>query len=263
MLLHSEQGHGDTLMMLRYAPLLAQRGATVILSVQPPIERLAAAMPGVSAVIPQDEPLPPYDLHIPMMSLPLAFGTRLETVPAEPYLQAPEAERIRWRERLGPARRPRVGLCWSGSAAQKDDRWRSIPLAQLGPLLSLDADLYSLQVDVRETDIAALRASPIRDLSAELTTYADTAAVMEAMDLVITVCTSAANLACGLGRPTLVMLGAMADWRWGLEPRSSPWQPSARLFRQAVMGAWTDVVAQVRAEAEARLAGAADREKRP
>jgi tetratricopeptide (TPR) repeat protein len=253
-LLHSEQGHGDTLMMLRYAPLLARRGAKVILSVQPPLERLAAAVEGVGAVIPQDQPLPPHDLHIPMMSLPLAFGARPDTVPGEPYLRAPEAERARWIERLGPARRPRVGLCWSGSAAQKDDRWRSIPLAQLRPLFDLDADLYALQTEIRDADLETLRASPIHDLSAALVSYADTAAVMEAMDLVITVCTSAANLACGLGRPALVMLGAMADWRWGLHPHASPWQPTARLFRQAAVGDWTAVIAAVTAEAEARLA---------
>jgi len=253
LLLHSEQGHGDTLMMLRFAPLLARRGATVILSVQPPLERLAAAVEGVGAVIPQGRPLPPYDLHIPMMSLPLAFGVRPDTVPGEPYLRAPQAERARWAGRLGPARRPRVGLCWSGSPQHTDDLWRSIPLEQLRPLFGLDADLYALQTEVRDADLAVLRASPIQDLSAELASYADTAAVMESMDLVITVCTSAANLACGLGRPTLALLAAITDWRWGLDPEASPWQPSARLFRQAAIGDWAPAVAAVRAEAEARL----------
>ena len=253
-LLHSEQGHGDTLMMLRYAPLLVRRGAKVILSVQPPLERLAAAVEGVLTVVPQDTPLPPHDLHIPMMSLPLAFATRPDTIPGELYLRAPEAERGRWAQRLGPARRARVGLCWSGSAGQKDDRWRSIPLEQLRPLFDIDADLYALQTEIRDADRETLRASPIEDLSAELDSYADTAAVMEAMDLVITVCTSAANLACGLGRPTLVMLGAMADWRWGLDAHASPWQPTARLFRQAAVSDWAEVIAAVRAEAEARLA---------
>jgi tetratricopeptide (TPR) repeat protein len=250
LLLHSEQGHGDTLMMLRYAPLLARQGATVILSVQPPLERLAAAVEGVSAVIPQGEPLPPYDLHIPMMSLPLAFGTRPATVPGQPYLRAPEAERAMWAERLGPRRRPRIGLAWSGNPTQKDDRWRSLPLERLAPLFDLDADLYALQTEVREADRLVLRAAPVHDLSGELRSYADTAAVMEAMDLVITVCTSAANLAGGLGRPTLVMLGAVADWRWGEAPDRSPWYPSARLFRQPAMGAWDEVVARVKAAAE-------------
>ena len=251
LLLHSEQGHGDTLMMLRYAPLLARQGATVILSVQPPLERLAAVVEGVSAVIPQDQPLPPYDLHIPMMSLPLALGTRLQTVPGEPYLKAPDAERAHWAERLGPRRRPRIGLCWSGNPTQKDDRWRSLALARLAPLFDLDADLYALQTEMADADRLVLRGSPIHDLSAELRSYADTAAAMEAMDLVITVCTSAANLAGGLGRPTLVMLGAVADWRWGDGHDRSPWYPSARLFRQARIGAWDEVAARVKAAAEA------------
>lgn len=256
LLLHSEQGHGDTLMMLRYAPLLARAGAKVIVSVQGPIESLAAATPGVSAVIPQEQPLPPYDLHIPMMSLPLAFGTRLDTVPGEPYLRAPEAERTRWAERLGARTRPRIGLCWSGSATHKDTRWRNIPLKNLLPLLDLDAEMFALQTEITEADRAVLGATPIRDLSAELISYADTAAVMEALDLVITVDTSAANLAGGLGRPTFVMLGAVVDWRWGLEPDSSPWHPSARLFRQAAVGAWDEVVARVKTAAETALAAA-------
>jgi len=252
-LLHSEQGHGDTLMMLRYAPLLARQGAEVIVSVQGPIERLAAEVEGVSAVIPHGQPLPPYDLHVPMMSLPYAFATRLDSVPGEPYLSAPAAERALWSDRLGPATRPRIGLCWSGSPGQKDNRWRSLALERLKPLLALDADLFALQTEMSEADRATLAASPIRDLSGELGSYADTAAVMERMDLIITVCTSAANLAGGLGRPTLVMLSAMADWRWGLEPDSSPWYPTARLFRQTRLGAWDEVIAKVTAAAKARL----------
>jgi tetratricopeptide (TPR) repeat protein len=253
LLLHSEQGHGDTLMMLRFAPLLARQGANVILSVQPQVEALAAVVEGVSEVIPHDHPLPPYDLHIPMMSLPLAFGTEPDAVPGEPYLRAPEAERARWAERLGPKRRRRIGLCWSGSPTQKDDRWRSLPLARLAPLFDLDADLYALQTEMRDADRLTLRGAPIADLSGELSSYADTAAVMEAMDLVITVCTSAANLAGGLGRPTFVMVGAVADWRWGLEPDRSPWYPSATLFRQRAIGDWDEVVARVRAAAESAL----------
>jgi tetratricopeptide (TPR) repeat protein len=254
-LLHSEQGHGDTLMMLRYAPLLARRGARVIVSVQGPIESLAAEVEGVEAVIPHGQPLPPYDLHIPLMSLPYAFGTRLGSVPGEPYLRAPAAERARWAERLGPRRRPRIGLCWAGSAAQRDNRWRSLALARLQPLLGLDADVFALQTDMSEADRATLDASPVHDLSGELATYADTAAVMEEMDLIATVCTSAANLAGGLGRPALVMLSAMADWRWGLEPDSSPWYPTARLFRQTRIGAWDEVVARVVDAAKTELAG--------
>jgi hypothetical protein len=185
-----------------------------------------------------------------MMSLPLAFGTRLQTIPGGPYLKAPQAERARWAERLGPRKRPRIGLCWSGNPTQKDDRWRSLPLARLAPLFDLDADLYALQTDIHAADREVLTASPIHDLSGDLRSYADTAAVMEAMDVTVTVCTSAANLAGGLGRPTFVMLGAVADWRWGEEADRSPWFPSARLFRQTAIGAWDKVVMRVKAAAE-------------
>jgi tetratricopeptide (TPR) repeat protein len=253
LLLHSEQGHGDTLMMLRYATLLAQRGATVIVSVQAPIETLAATVAGVSAVIPHGEPLPPYDLHIPMMSLPLAFATRPETIPGEPYLRAPEAERARWAERLGPASKPRVGLCWSGSPTHVDDRWRSIPLETLKPLTELCLDLYAVQIEMSAADRLALEAMGVESLGGELRDYADTAGLIENLDLVVSVDTSLVNLAGGLGRPAFVMLGRVADWRWGLQPDFSPWYPSCRLFRQETIGAWDEVVARVKAAVSAKL----------
>lgn len=256
LLIHAEQGHGDSFMMLRYAPVLAQAGATVILNVQEPLETLTAEVEGVSAVIPYGRPLPPYDRHIPMMSLPLALGARPAAIPDDPYLTAPQAERAAWRARLGPARRPRVGLVWSGSAAQSDDHHRSIALERLAPLFDLDADLFALQVDVREADRSLLAASPLTDLGPDLGTYADTAAVMEQMDLVISVCTSTANLAGGLGRPVFVLLCAIADWRWGLEPQTTPWYPSARLFRQDRLGDWDPAIARLHAAAKAFLAEA-------
>ena len=256
LLIHAEQGHGDSFMMLRYAPVLARAGATVILNVQEPLETLTAEVGGVSAVIPYGRPLPPYDLHIPMMSLPLALGARPDTIPREPYLKAPPAERAAWRARLGPARRPRVGLIWAGNAAQSDDHHRSVALERLAPLFDLDADLFALQVEVREADRAVLDASPLTDLGPELKTYADTAAVMEDMDLVISVCTSTANLAGGLGRPVFVLLSAIADWRWGLEPQTTPWYPSARLFRQDRLGDWDPAIARLGQAARAFLAGA-------
>lgn len=255
LLIHAEQGHGDSFMMLRYAPVLARAGAAVILNVQEPLETLTAEVEGVSAVIPYGRPLPPYDLHIPMMSLPLALGARPDAIPREPYLKAPQAERAAWRKRLGPARRPRVGLIWSGSAAQSDDHHRSIALERLSPLFDLDADLFSLQVEVREADRPLLAASPLTDLAAELKTYADTAAVMAELDLVISVCTSTANLAGGLGRPVFVLLSAIADWRWGLEPQTTPWYPSARLFRQDRLGDWDPAIARLHEAAEAFHAG--------
>ena len=147
-----------------------------------------------------------------------------------------------------------MGLVWSGSAAQSDDHHRSLALERLAPLFDLDADLFSLQVEVREADRAVLAASPLTDLGPELKTYADTAAVMEQMALVISVCTSTANLAGGLGRPVFVLLSAIADWRWGLEPETTPWYPSARLFRQDRLGDWDAAIARLRKAAGTVLA---------
>jgi tetratricopeptide (TPR) repeat protein len=249
LLVHAEQGHGDTLMMLRFAPVLAARGATVILNVQEPLESLAAATAGVSAVIPYGHPLPAFDRRIPAMSLPLALGVTPQTVPAPPYLQAPAASRLAWRARLGARSRPRVGLAWAGSPAQSDDHYRSLALAQLSPLLTLDADFYALQVGLPGRDRATLAASRLIDLGPQLQTYADTAAVMEELDLIVSVCTSTANLAGALGRPLLVLLPAVADWRWGLG-ETSPWYPQARLFRQDRLGEWETPIARLRAAAE-------------
>jgi Tfp pilus assembly protein PilF len=258
LLLHSEQGLGDTLMMLRYVPRLARRGARVLLSVQPSLERLAARVEGVAAVIPQGQPLPPFDLHIPMMSLPLAFATAWDTIPGEPYLTAPPEDVARWSERLGPPKdsgnRPRIGLCWSGAAAHADDRWRSLPLDVLRPLASLGADLYAVQIDVREPDRAAAHAMGLTLLGPELTDYASTAGLVETLDLVVTVDTSLAHLAGGLGRKGLLLLAAVPDYRWGWEGDRSPWYPSLELFRQERIGDWSGVAEAVTAAANRLIA---------
>lgn len=253
LLMHAEQGLGDTLMMLRYAPVLSRAGARVIVTVQAPLEILAAEVEGIEAVIPHGVPLPPYDTHIPMMSLPLATKTRSDTIPGEPYLKAPPARREAWKARLGAHKRPRIGLVWSGNAGQADDYRRSMTLKALEPLFGLDADLYSLQIEYRPVDRELFAASPIKDISPDMNGFGDTAAAMEEMDLVITVCTASANLAGGLGKPAFVMINALADWRWGLDAPTTPWYPSARLFRQAKIGAWKPVVAEVKAEAQAFL----------
>jgi tetratricopeptide (TPR) repeat protein len=248
-LLHSEQGLGDTLMMLRYAPLLARRGATVLLSVQPALERLAASVQGVKAVIPQGQAIPPFDLHIPMMSLPMAFGTEWETVAGEPYLSAPPQDVARWAERLGPKTRPRIGLCWSGNPAHADDRWRSIPLEALRPLAALDADLYTVQTDIRDRDAAAAQAMGLTLLGPELTDYASTAGLVENLDLIVTVDTSLAHLVGGMGRSGVVLLAAVPDYRWAWDEPVSPWYPGLKLLRQERVGDWGAVVEEVRAMA--------------
>ncbi len=253
-LAHSEQGQGDTLMMLRYAPLLARRGATVLLSVQGPLERLAAGVEGVSGVFPQGQPLPSFDLHVPMMSLPMAFGTEYDTVPGEPYLKAQEQDVARWAEKLGPRKRPRIGLAWAGNPSHNEDRWRSIPLDALMPLAGLDADLYAIQVDIRDRDRAAAEALGLIRLGPDLRDYADTAGLIETLDLVVSVDTSLAHLAGAMGKPGFLLLAAVPDYRWGWDEGTTPWYPSLKLFRQERIGDWSGVAQAVKAAAAAALA---------
>lgn len=253
-LLHHEQGLGDTLQMLRYARLLAAQGATVLVEVPAVLARLAATVPGVSGVVVAGAPLPAFDLHCPCMSLPLAFGTTLASVPAEvPYLFAPDPVREDWRVRLGAPVRRRVGLAWSGSVAHRNDRNRSVALERLLPLLDADAQFHSLQKEYRGGDAALLAADGrLRDWSASLGDLADTAGLVGALDLVVTVDTAVAHLAGGMGKPTWLLLPFGPDYRWLLHRADSPWYPTMRLFRQPAPGDWGAVVAAV----SSALAGA-------
>ena len=249
-LLTAEQGQGDTLQFVRYARLLSERGARVQLEVQAPLVALLSAMPGIAGVIAQGSPLPTVDYTCPMMSLPLAFGTTLESIPgAVPYLTVPEAARAAWRGRLGGAAGRGIGLCWSGNPGFSADQFRSIPLAMFTPLLADPALVVHLvQTDIREGDDAVVAGHPgLVDLRRELGDFADTAAVIEQLDLVITVDTAVAHLAGALGRPVWILLPYGADWRWLQDRNDSPWYPTARLFRQSVMGDWQPVLDAVRA----------------
>jgi tetratricopeptide (TPR) repeat protein len=252
-LLHAEQGLGDTLQMLRYVPLLARQGARVTLAVQPPLLALAATAEGAAEVIAQADVADRFDLHVPLMSLPLALRTRADAVPADaPYLAAPQAEAAQWRARLGPATRRRIGLAWSGAAAHANDHNRSIPLALLAPLLALDAEFISLQAQYRDADRATLKADGrIADFSAGLDDFADTAALAQQLDLVISVDTSVAHLAGALGKPVWILLPDDPDYRWGAQGEATPWYPTARLFRQSTPGDWDSVIAEVAAQAAA------------
>jgi Tfp pilus assembly protein PilF len=244
-LLHAEQGLGDTIQFARYAPLVARRGARIVLEVQAPLRALMAGLDGVDTIRVRGEPLPTFDLHCPLLSLPFAFGTDLATVPAQvPYLQAPPERIAQWRERLASLPRPRVGLAWSGSAAHRDDRNRSIALARLAPLLTVPGvSFVSLQTDTRPADRAALaqvpRLSPFADGFRD---FADTAAVIAQLDLVISVDTAAAHLAGALGRPAWILLPFYPDFRWLLGRQDSPWYPTARLWRQPQFGDWDSVI---------------------
>jgi tetratricopeptide (TPR) repeat protein len=244
-LLHSEQGLGDTIQFCRYAPLVAERGAHVILEVQSPLKRLMADIPGVTQVIAKGEPRPAYDFHCPLLSLPLAFGTRLETIPPS-RLRAHAEASIDWTPRLGPNHRPRAGLAWSGSATHKRDQDRSIALRAMLPLLDIEATFVSLQKEVRASDAGLLKErSDILDLRDSLGDFSDTAALVSQLDLVISVDTSVAHLAGALGKPVWVLLNDVPDWRWLLGRDDSPWYPTARLFRQDATCDWDRVIARV------------------
>jgi hypothetical protein len=203
----------------------------------------------VAEVIGEQDRPPSFDCHCPLMSLPLALGTRLGGVPALPsYLQADPARLASWRQRLGERRAPRVGIMWNGNPDNPVDRYRSFPLAAWLPHLPAGFEYYSLQRFVKPADRAALRASVVHDLSAGQTDFGDAAALCACMDVVISVCTSIAHLSGALGRPTWVLLSQLADWRWLLGREDSPWYPTVRLFRQSARGEWTDVFERVAAQ---------------
>ena len=244
--LYYEQGLGDTIQFSRYALLAAEQGAKVVLSVHDPLRRLFKDFDPRILVIGQKEEPSEFDLHCPLLSLPLAFGTKLETIPTWPegYLKAPAEEVAAWAQRM-PAGRRRIGLVWSGSALQDNDPVRSIPLAKLTPLLQSGDVCVSLQKDPRASDRPTLEASGIFDPTAEFGDFADTAALISALDLVVTVCTSVAHLAGALGKPVWVMLPFFANFGWLLRREDSPWYPSMRLFRQQKLGDWDNVIARI------------------
>jgi tetratricopeptide (TPR) repeat protein len=247
-LLHAEQGLGDCIQFVRYAPLLARGGAKIVLEVPAALTKLLARVEGVTTVVARGEALPAFDVHCPLASLPRALRTEPSSIPAgTPYL-APRAERIAaWRARIDPLPIPRIAIAWAGNAAHPNDLNRSIALNQLAPLLAKKASFVSVQRDLRAADAEALAGVPsLIDVSGELADFGDTAAVLALVDLVITVDTSVAHLAGALGRPTWIIVPFSPDWRWMLDREDSPWYPTARLFRQSAPGDWTSVVARVR-----------------
>lgn len=248
-LLHGEQGLGDTLQFCRYASLVRELGARVTLAVPAELVPLLRGLDGNPELVTHTAPLPPFDFHCPLMSLPLAFGTRPDTVPfASGYLRADPIKVSRWRERLGPHAGLRVGLAWSGHPGHKDDHNRSMSLGQLASVLCDGVQFVSLQKAPRPADRETLAELPgLPDFAETLADFSDTAALCELMDVVITVDTSVAHLAGALGKPVWIMLAFNSDWRWLLGRTDTPWYRSARLFRQARGGDWSDVLAGVRA----------------
>jgi tetratricopeptide (TPR) repeat protein len=247
-LLHAEQGLGDTIQFVRYVPLLARAGANVVLEVQPELKELFSGVEGAGAVVARGENLPRFDVHCPLTSLPLACKTVLADVPSGiPYLRASEQRLARWRGRLESVAAPRVAIAWSGRATHVNDRNRSIAFGDLEPLLaSFGAHFVSIQHELRAADAERLaRDVRITHVGGDLTDLADTAAVLALCDLAICVDTSVAHLAGALARPTFVLIPFQPDWRWTVDREFSPWYPEARLFRQQVPGDWRSVLERV------------------
>ncbi len=255
-LLHAEQGLGDTIQFARYAPLLARAGATAVLEVQPALKPLLATLPGVASVHARGEPLPAYDVHCPLGSLPLALKTESANIPAAiPYLHADDDRIAKWRPALDALPGKRVALAWAGNPAHPNDRNRSLEVELIEPLIALEGVTFvSLQPDLRERDREWLaRHRQVRSLGSELNDLADSAAVLALCDLTLTVDTALAHLAGAMGRPLWVMLPFAPDWRWTLAGETSPWYPQAQLYRQPALGDWASVVARLR-EALTRFA---------
>ncbi len=245
-LLHAEQGLGDSIQMLRYLPMVGGKGGKIVLELPEPLLPLIND-PAIT-VVRRGAALPAFDVHCPLMSLPLAFGTTLTTIPAHvPYLHAPAARLEKWKARLAAIPAPHVGLVWSGKIDHVNDHNRSLALTRLAPLLSLPGvNFISLQKDVRESDLAEMARWPnLTRFDAALADFADTAAIIAELDLVIAVDTAVAHLAGALGKPVWILLSYIQDWRWLIDRSDSPWYPSARLFRQKTPGDWDGTIANV------------------
>lgn len=247
-LLLAEQGLGDTIQFVRYAPLLAQMGANVVLEVQPELKALLSTVSGVASCHARGETLPPFDVYCPLGSLPLALKTEASSVPATlPYVHTDDAQIAKWRPALETLPGKRVALAWAGHARHANDRNRSIDLKLLEPLFKCEGvSFVSIQRDLRGDDASRLAQFGITDFGPRLADMTDTAAVLALADLLVSVDTSVVHLAGAMGREAWVMLPFTPDWRWTLTNERSPWYPTMRLFRQRTPGDWPNVIATVR-----------------
>jgi hypothetical protein len=254
LLLHWEQGQGDTLMFIRYAAQAKALGGKVLVEVQPSVAGVVATCPGVDEVVPYGMPLPPFDLHLPMLSLPAVFETRLDTIPAQiPYLAVPEEIPNR-----GPIARilaptqglTRIGLVWSGSATNTYDSHRSIPAEVLQPLADLPGVVWHSFQPEPSGEPPFPGIIPFGPL---LSSFSDTAYALLGMDLVITVDTAVAHLAGALGIPTFILVASLPDWRWLMGRDDSPWYPTMRIYRQQIHGDWRPVIQQVARDLTAKV----------
>ncbi len=249
-LLEGEQGMGDTIQFVRYAPMVAARGGHVIVMCGTPLHKIVSTVDGVSGVVAKGM-LPLFDVHLPLASLPFVFRTTLESIPATvPYVRSDAARVEAWRKRLADDANFKVGIAWAGSPGHQNDRSRSTTLAAFAPVLAVEgATLYSLQKGDATRQIEAARENQrVIPLGHELNDFSDTAALLENLDLVISVDTSIVHLAGALARPVWTLLPRGPDWRWMLDREDSPWYPTMRLFRQERVGDWAGVFERVARE---------------
>ena len=246
-LLHWEQGFGDTFQMVRYAPMVAARGGEVILECQPPTVRLLKGIDGVAEVVPAGSQLPRFDCYRPMMGLPRVFETTVETIPNDvPYIQPADSDVEAWRERLGPHEGLRVGLVWSGNPMGRMHLHTTVGVEGFSAVTAVDGvSFYSLQVGEPAAEISRFKDARVVDLCRQLSDFGETAAAISQLDLVISVDTAVAHLAGAMGKEVWVLLPYVPDWRWLLDRDDSPWYPTARLFRQEKAGDWASVVKRV------------------
>lgn len=247
LLLHHEQGYGDTLQLCRFVTAVKRRGAKVVIAVPAALKRLMATLPGSPTVVSESEPVPRHDFHCPLMSLPMVLGVIPSTVPATiPYLYADPDISRQWQEQLGARQRARIGLCWAGRRYPPINYTRDMSWNAVSPLLALDADFYCLQTELSEAERSRLaKCTNIRWFGDQLSDFADTAGLIANLDVVITVDSAVAHLAGALGKPVWLMNRYATCWRWLLERSDSPWYPNLRLFRQSTLGDWASVVQSV------------------
>jgi hypothetical protein len=261
-LLHAEQGLGDTIQFIRYASIVKQLGAAVIVECQELLLGLLDSCPGIDQLVAQGDALPAFDVHAPLLSLPRILKTSLATLPATiPYLVPKPAIVERWRTRLVGIDGFKIGIAWQGNPAFRGDRFRSLPVRYFAPLTQVPGvRLLSLQKGAGSEQLAAVRdLFGVTELGDRLHDFTDTAAVMKNLDLVITSDTAAAHLAGALGVPVWVALSFAADWRWLLDRCDCPWYPTMRLFRQKERGDWRGVFEEI----NSALHEAASRPTRP
>ena len=252
-LLHWEQGLGDVIQFSRYVKEVAKLGCKTVLEVQKPLFELMKGLEGVDELIANGSDLPPFDFYCPLLSLPLALGTTLETIPSPvSYIRISDNKRAKWLNRLGTTSKPRIGIVWNGNANHTNDHNRSIALEQMLDAVTGDYELISLQKEVRQADLSIIEQSEqLRHFGAELDDFTDTAALCELVDVIVSVDTSVAHLAGALGRPVNLLLPYNSDFRWLLDRTDSPWYPSMKLFTQESDMLWKSVLERLAIQLEA------------